>query len=286
MLNRVGEKEVLSLPYIQNLSLKNCWFSPHIFTEFIKELKESELQCLTLDSVSLTAFIRPGAHPAPLTTNPWNHQNNLAQAMAANLGVGHPFFLPPGLNQPVLAGQLAQLPVTVNNPNAEPSWLSQPRYGSWAQVIDTLTPGNRLADFRYAGGFTEQPEPREQSGFKKLVFKSCGYVRIPFDFDQSSVTHHGLNHRGSVPAAVTKRINDHENMMMKSGDSLLGSITNSMSDREMNTLKEAWNMNFGWDSPQQMTEAKHDGIVHAGIGRFNGSLEALAQPPDTDLTDL
>lgn len=286
MLNRVGEKEVLSLPYIQNLSLKNCWFSPHIFTQFISELKESDLQYLTLDSVSLTAFIRPGAHPAPLTTTPWNHQNNLAQAMAANVVVGQPFIIPPGLNQPGPAGQPAQLPVPVNNSNAEPSWLNQPRYGSWAQVIDTLTPGNRLADFRYAGGFTEQPEPREQSGLKKLVFKSCGYVRIPCDFDQSSIIHHGLNHRGSVPAAVTKRINDFESMMMKSGDSLLGSITNTMSDREMNTLKEAWNMNFGWGTSQQTIEAKYDGIVHAGVGRFNGSLEALATPLDTDVTDL
>ncbi|QSZ34794.1 hypothetical protein DSL72_007652 [Monilinia vaccinii-corymbosi] len=289
MINRVEEKEVLSLPYIQNLSLKNCWFSPHIFTRFVKDLKRCNLQHLTLDSVSLTAFIRPGAHPTPLISHALNHQHIWAQAMAANVGVGHQFVPLPVLNQPGvpgIAGPPAPLPVVAHNPNVQPGWLNQPRYGSWAQVIDTLTPGSRLADFRYDRGFDEEPEPKEQSGFKKLVFKSCGYVRIPFDFDQSSLPHHSLNSRSSAPFSVTRRINDYESMMMKSGDNLLGSVTNTMIDHEVKTLEEAWNMNFGWGSPtsRQVIEAKQDGIMHAGVARFSGSIEAPA--PDAEMTDL
>ncbi|KAJ8065724.1 hypothetical protein OCU04_006394 [Sclerotinia nivalis] len=289
MVSRVEEKEVLSLPFIKNLSLKNCWFSPHIFTRFIEELKQCNLQRLTLDSVSLTAFIRPGLHPTPHANNAMHQQNALAQAMAANMGIHNHLVAPPAWAQPPalgLAGPPAlPMPVVITNPNAQPVWLNQPRNGSWAHVIDILTPGERLADLRYAREFSEEPGPKTQSGLKELVFKSCGYVRLPLDFNQSAFND-GLNPRGSTPTGITKRINNYESMMMKSGDSLLGSITNTMSDLEVNTLENAWNMTLGWDAvnPQQLVEAKHDGITRAGFGRFNGTIQAAA--PEIVMTDL
>ncbi|CAD6456595.1 41a908c4-5a8f-4477-a9a3-338a88304556-CDS [Sclerotinia trifoliorum] len=289
MVSRVEEKEVLSLPFIKYLSLKNCWFSPHIFTRFIRELKQCNLQSLTLDSVSLTAFIRPGLHPMPHANNAMHQQNALAQAMAANMGIHNHLIAPPAWAQPPalgLAGPPAlPMPVVITSPNAQPAWLNQPRNGSWAHVIDILTPGETLADLRYARGFSEQPEPKTQSGLKELIFKSCGYVRLPLDFNQS-VFNDGLNPRGSTPTGITKRINDYESMMMKSGDSLLGSIANTMSDLEVKTLKYAWDMTLGWDAfnPQQLVEAKHDGITRAGFGRFNGTIQAA--PPEIAMTDL
>ncbi|TGO41281.1 hypothetical protein BHYA_0024g00600 [Botrytis hyacinthi] len=293
MVSRKGEKEVLSLPYIKNLSLKNCWLSPHVFMCFVKDLKQCSLQSLTLDSVSLTAFIRPGQHPMPRA----NHQQNaLAQAMAvdlaANLGfannhhlAAHAALFPPNMAAvpPFLAAAppATQLPAVMNNSNIQIAWLNEPRNGSWAQVIDTLTPGNRLADLRHAKEFGAEPQPRTQSSLKQLVFKSCGYARLPLEFNQSAI-HEGVGEqRGSVPAGVTKRINDYESIMMKPGDSLLASITNAMSDLEIEVLENAWNMTLGWGNlPTQLTtEANHDGILRAGFGRFNGSIVAAAQTP-------
>ncbi|ESZ93505.1 hypothetical protein SBOR_6108 [Sclerotinia borealis F-4128] len=273
MVNRVGEKEALSLPFIQNLSLKNCWFSPHIFMKFIEQLKGGDLQRLTLDSVSLTASIRPGAHPTPHANNALHQQNALAQAMAANMGIVNPFaphaWMPAGFaGQPAPALPTPAVPVVVNNLNAQPDWLNEPRNGSWAYVIDQLTPGSRLIDLRQGEEVSNEPEPTEQSDLKKLVFKSCGYIRLPFNFDQSALNDN-FNQRASSPPGVTKRINDYESMMMKSGDSLLGLITNTMSNLEMRTLENAWNMTLGWGPPnsQQIVEAKHDGITRAGSGR-------------------
>ncbi|KAF7948862.1 hypothetical protein EAE96_008044 [Botrytis aclada] len=293
MISRKGEKEVLSLPYIKNLSLKNCWLSPHIFTRFVKDLKQCSLQSLTLDSVSLTAFIRPGQHPMPRA----NHQQNaLAQAMAldmaANMGfannhhlAAHAALFPPNMAAvpPFLAAAppATQLPAVTTNSNAQPAWLNEPRNGSWAQVIDTLTPGNRLADLRHANKFGAEPHSRTQSSLKQLVFKSCGYARLPLEFNQSAIHEGGGEQRGSVPAGVTKRINEYESIMMKPGDSLLASITNAMSDLEVEVLRNAWNMTIGWANlPAQLTtEANHDGILRAGFGRFNGFIVAAAPTP-------
>ncbi|TGO88001.1 hypothetical protein BPOR_0190g00060 [Botrytis porri] len=290
MVSRKGEKEVLSLPYIKNLSLKNCWLSPHMFTRFVKDLKQCSLQSLTLDSVSLTAFIRPGQHPMPRA----NHQQNaLAQAMAVDMAVNmgfannhhlaaHAALFPPNMAAvpPFLAAAppATQLPAVMPNSNVQPAWLNEPRNGSWAQVIDTLSPGNRLADLRNANEFGEETQPRTQSSLKKLVFKSCGYARLPLEFNQSAIHEGGGEHRGSVPSGVTKRINDYESIMMKPGDSLLASITNAMSDLEVEVLQNAWNMTLGWGNlPTRLaTEANHDGILRAGCGRFNGSIVAAA----------
>ncbi|KAM0128962.1 hypothetical protein ACHAO1_008739 [Botrytis cinerea] len=290
MVSRKGEKEVLSLPYIKNLSLKNCWLSPHLLTRFVNDLKQCSLESLTLDSVSLTAFIRPGQHPMPRA----NHQQNaLAQAMAvdmaANMGfannhhlAAHAALFPP--NMPAVPPFLAaappatQLPVVTTNSNSQPEWLNEPRNGSWAQVIDNLSPGIRLADLRHSNESSAEPQPKTQSSLKQLVFKSCGYARLPLEFNQSAIHEGGGEQRGSVPAGVTKRINDYESIMMKPGDSLLASITNAMSDLEVEVLQNVWNMTLGWGNlPTQLTtEANHDGILRAGLGRFNGFIVAAA----------
>ncbi|KAK6601673.1 f-box domain-containing protein [Botrytis cinerea] len=258
MVSRKGEKEVLSLPYIKNLSLKNCWLSPHLLTRFVNDLKQCSLESLTLDSVSLTAFIRPGQHPMPRA----NHQQNaLAQAMAVDMAANMGF-----ANNHHLAAHAALFPP---NMPAVPPFLAaapQPRSCQW------------LADLRHSNESSAEPQPKTQSSLKQLVFKSCGYARLPLEFNQSAIHEGGSEQRGSVPAGVTKRINDYESIMMKPGDSLLASITNAMSDLEVEVLQNVWNMTLGWGNlPTQLTtEANHDGILRAGLGRFNGFIVAAA----------
>lgn len=73
-----GEDDVLNLPYIKRLSLKNCWISPHVFLNIFKHMSKEKLETIELESVSLTGppswtaapGIHPGGHGKPLHW-PW-----------------------------------------------------------------------------------------------------------------------------------------------------------------------------------------------------------------------
>ncbi|ROW06212.1 hypothetical protein VMCG_04551 [Cytospora schulzeri] len=73
-----GEDNVLNLPFISTLSLKNCWISPHVFLNVFKHMSKENLEHIELESVSLTGppswttvpSIHPGAHGKPLHW-PW-----------------------------------------------------------------------------------------------------------------------------------------------------------------------------------------------------------------------
>lgn len=46
--------DILNLPFISKLSLKNCWFTPHVFLFFFQHMFLEALREVTLESVSLT----------------------------------------------------------------------------------------------------------------------------------------------------------------------------------------------------------------------------------------
>ncbi|KAJ4414533.1 hypothetical protein N0V82_007879 [Gnomoniopsis sp. IMI 355080] len=46
--------DILNLPYVSRLALKNCWFAPHVFTFFFKHMFLEALEHVILESVSLT----------------------------------------------------------------------------------------------------------------------------------------------------------------------------------------------------------------------------------------
>jgi hypothetical protein len=281
MVNRVHEHPILTLPHIQHLSLKNCWISPHIILKFMLSLRESALQSLTLDSVSLTASVPPNAQPGPLTQagvaqNPQNAQNaqNAAVPAGANMLAGINALAPPGIAQNAQNAP-AQLPpaIPVND------WLQPPRSGSWAEIIDILTPGMTLADIRYSRDNTGlEPPPKEPTAFSKLALESCGYVRLPLDFEQTTIDpphiHHPLN------TSITKRIADIDAFMMKSHDSNLGVIVNHISAAESATLQHAWNMVPDWGTSrlELLADSRADGVANAGRGRLSGLIE-VAHPP-------
>lgn len=68
-----GEEEVINLPYVDKLSLKNCWFTPHVFLNVVRKMSREMLRDLELESVSLTgppskaneASIHPGPQGKP-----------------------------------------------------------------------------------------------------------------------------------------------------------------------------------------------------------------------------
>lgn len=60
--------DIVNLPYVTKLSLKNCWFSPHVFTFFFEHMALEALEEVVLESVSLTGpptlEIEPSIYPA------------------------------------------------------------------------------------------------------------------------------------------------------------------------------------------------------------------------------
>lgn len=66
---KFGEQDVINLPYVAKLSLKNCWFSPHVFLNVVKKMSREMLRDLELESVSLTGpptkANEPSIHPGP-----------------------------------------------------------------------------------------------------------------------------------------------------------------------------------------------------------------------------
>jgi len=310
MVNRAVQHPVLTLPNIKHLSLKNCWISPHIMLRFMGSMRKSGLQSLTLDTVSLTASIAPNAQPGPLTQagvaqnplNPANHANppnaqnaHIAGGLnGANMWAGLMVLpgaqLPPGglpalgmpPNAQIAPAQPPPPAAPLNNQQSfDEDSLQPPRPGSWADIIDKLTPGVTLAELRYSRD-TLGPEPpfREPTAFTKLALESCGYVRLPLDFNQIVVD--PPNTHVPLSASVTRRIADIDSFMMKSHDAHLGTIVNHLDAGESATLQNAWNMILEWDPSSRqelLADAHADGVATAGRGRIFGLIEG-PQPSD------
>jgi len=269
---------VLDLPHVRSLTLKNCWVSPHILNSFTQRLRSQLLQTITLDSISLTAPVSLGTHAQPMTAAA--AQVHAAQAQALN-AAQHALAVP--MNQPANPGAItnvappaaapAQTQTTGIEP-APPSWLDEPSPGSWADIIDRITPGKTLAAYRFEAELgPEPPEPRP-TNLVKIYFISCGYVRLPLDFNQLMLEGPASN---SENTTITKRRSDLENHMMKTSDYCLGTIINYISQEEFTTLEMAWNIEPGWSLDMNKALASlfiEDGIPNPGTGRFRGIIAA------------
>lgn len=271
--------EVLGFHYIEHLSLKNCWITPHIMARLSTSIRGCVLESLTLNSVSLTAPLPADAHLSliPETRNfASNAQLVVSTAAAHNhfvniQGIGAAL----GPNLPNLQNLIAQAipqPAVVLAAVAQLAWLDAPRSGSWSQFIDGLTPGNNLADMRYALGLGEEPPHRSRSSILKLKFESCGYVRLPLDFDQTVLDPPDVL---TISSTVSKRLEGVDRVMMKSNDPAQAAIVNHIDEVEKKTLQEGFDLTVNWDSSRSdMTEeAMMDGISHPGRGRFSGLID-------------
>jgi hypothetical protein len=56
------QKALLCFPYLEELTVRNCWITPSALLQFVKVHDKYSLKHLTLDSVSLTAMLRPAAN--------------------------------------------------------------------------------------------------------------------------------------------------------------------------------------------------------------------------------
>ena len=285
---------ILTLPYVEHLTLKNCWMSPHILCRFANTLRQQALKTLAFHSVSLSAPAPRNAQPGPVHMHHPQHHiihqanaNFQAQVIqlqpnqaggAVNLGAAFHMqqaFLPHiGALQP--HAQVQGQPGGLNQ--AAPatfSWLDPPRVGSWAHLIDRITPGETLARLRYARDLGPEPPAPEPTKLKKIIFNSCGYIRLLLDFDQTMLD--PPNPATADTHTVAKRRSEIEQYMMKPQEHTLGVIINHINEDEVRTLESAWNLRMGWGKSNKIlaVQSVADGIRAAGQGRFRGKIESL-----------
>lgn len=280
MVDRKQVQPVLRLPHLKHFSMKNCFVTPHMMREFVVGLKTDGIESITFNSVSLTANIPQGTNPVPLP-----EVNRMAHA-----GAFAPLQPPPPPAQPINqpANPLGVAQVNVATPAAAlqtlvpisavaapvpnvPNLLGPPRYDSWTSIVDVLTPRLTIAQLRSARGFGYAPEPSSPTTIKKLDFTSCGYVQLPLDFNQSSLTF-------TIPTFVyglAKRKGDIAAQMVNPFDPFLGNIVNFMPKREVDILQNVFALTVDWstrgnDRDELIADCEADGFMDAGRGRFDG----------------
>ena len=282
---------MVSLPYVEHLTLSNCWITPPNLLRLVSNHKASKLTKLTLDSVSLTVTPRPSD-----PTNNNNHNYNGfathdlqhmpvagAQVILPH-GPGHAHHQPPGPAPPANA-----------TPNAPPY-----REGSWPSILSHAIASPQNATTTTT---TTIPSPLN-SALHTLTLLSCGYARLAdFSLDQSALEEHTLLQQHRLAATgrqhwFTKRYGLLLGSMMASKDALLGEIVSGIPAGELWCLESGWGVREGGgegnrggggddededveggedeeqaEGRRKLEESEFDGCVKGGVGRISGVVE-------------
>jgi hypothetical protein len=199
---------LLSLPHVKHLSLKNCWATPHVMLQTIRQMAMSSLEKLEFETVSLsgqpttTIQIPLGQQLLNIPAG-FNLPHNLNHMVVNNGFIG----LPPqhqiaplangAANEPIPLPQVPELPP----PSHIPDRLLQPDWLSWTGFIEHFSPGTTirriLGDDEIDGQSAQQlwadklisiaaflPKAgrliadEKRYKLKCLSFKTCGYVSV------------------------------------------------------------------------------------------------------------
>jgi hypothetical protein len=301
---------LLDLPYVREFSLKNCWASPHVLTQTIRNMALHSLERLDFESVSLSG--PPVFAPQPV---------NVAQ-VAEDVGLPLPPIFPGGV-APMIAGPVGE-PAAAMFPQPAPAppapsdeqqsdGLVLPEPFSWAGFCEHFSPGIKmrmLPRFRDTAGSmvdgTIKPEdltlPLEkdlapflphadqlavdeaQYNLSSITFKSCGYVFVDV---------RNLDFRALLPpegpaahAFISSLRHDIFHSMQYCKDKLLGRILPFILPAEWKTLETVFLMERGWAnvySTQVSDDAVADGFEYPGMGRFSGTVEKLQDAQDIEM---
>lgn len=248
--NHVTEPDprtIITFNHIKDLTVQNAWVSPLMLEAFMTKSQDTSLRTLTLDSISLTA----------------TH----GQRLVAPLTTANEFLDP------------------IHPPSM---WLHEtlPTTHCWPAVIDRITPGATFLDRRYDAGLVAdtytnpQPPPSFRGFVSRLIFKSCGYVRISGvsiqEFNQNDLVYPntdpvdaGLKARAAALAEKGIMLSD-KNPSTGAEWPLLGKLVQSVHPIEKRVLEEAWRMRFGWEDELERWASVEDGQFEGGTGRFSG----------------
>ncbi|OAQ68320.1 F-box domain-containing protein [Pochonia chlamydosporia 170] len=303
---RDDQRNLLHLPYIKHLSLKNCWSSPHIFLQTVRQFALSSLEKLELESVSLSG---------PPTAVAQGPLINAAVAIPVQLGPpaladdddaddDNDLELDVALDELPLASvlqlPLPQLMLSINPPTNDSNQsltdrLHQPDLLTWAGLIDHFSPSVKIKQLlaeqadddavstasavnvdivaRYIPHADDLPKDELRYRLGCLSFKSCGYVTVDTPYlDTRAVL--SESHIGHTVAHVNNQ--DITSLMQSSKDMLLARITQWIPKQEEVILTTGFGMSMGWKGIYEarvIDDAIADGVRKPGCGRFSGEIE-------------
>jgi hypothetical protein len=302
---------LLLLPYIKHLSLKNCWSSPHVFLQTVRQFALSSLEKLELESVSMSGppIIREQAVLAPvvpavpaglLPAVAAASTTGLAQEDTADLESDEDE-VPPN---PVFA-HFMQAIMPSFNLNMEDTnhmtmeSLDQPQFLTWAGLVDHFSPGVKIRDL-----LTEHMDPgslsraleqhvdavsnfipdsanlrRDERKYRLrcLSVKSCGYVVVDTpSLDPTAI----LPPTYQLNYVIRNGTREFAKLMQSCQDQMLAQIAPAMKLREQFLLTNAFGMTLGWNNiydPHVICRAKADCVLDPGTCRFSGEIESHAR---------
>ncbi|KAI1093951.1 hypothetical protein F5B19DRAFT_95910 [Rostrohypoxylon terebratum] len=242
-------ENLLILPHIAKLSLKNCWFAPNVFYRIVNTMmRDHKLECLELESVSLSGPpILRGAMPdtemAPLRKHKMGGMNGESEYT-----------------------------------------LREPPYLSWGSVIDALAPVQGISELLFQETNRSRPiQLVKDNKLRKLVFKSCGYVSIPDTrfisdrrFKSILIPIRVALMKLRFLQRIIPKMRQMANFMQISTDRHLGSVLGFVDPLEMLALEKVYGLKGGWNAVYggaMINAAVVDGIFCPGMGRFSGTIE-------------
>ncbi|WEW54753.1 hypothetical protein PRK78_000178 [Emydomyces testavorans] len=243
---RKGPNGILTFKHIKSLTFENCWFAPRALIQFLQKSKRSALESLTFDSCSLVAY--PGfkrraqtrfCHETVAARNRYNRR------------------MPPGI---------------------------------WATIIAQFGPRVPFGERDFLLNHVEfldlkPPQRKPLDHLRRLEFVSCGYALLGPFYNQNNLVmdvYSNDERRDAVDnqARVVRDVDLTQvpaygpfSQRVYTGDLLLGSIIQSIDEREEFTLVTGFGFRFGWsgsDRLRQLVEA--DGWRPGGTGRFSGEV--------------
>ncbi|KAI1450045.1 hypothetical protein F5Y02DRAFT_413721 [Annulohypoxylon stygium] len=242
-------ENLLILPHIVDLSLKNCWFAPNVFYRIVNTMmRHHKLECLELESVSLSG------PPILRATMP---DVDLARLRSIRIG---------------------------DSEDDSHFVLREPPNLSWGSIIDALAPVQGITEYLIQVKHRCMPiQMVKDNKLKKIVFKSCGYVTIP---DRRFISARRFENF-LLPATlalkklkfiekVLEKMEESNKIVQVSTDRHLGSIVGFVDPLELPALDHVYGLKEGWPGvydDAMINAADCDGIFSPGMGRFSGTIE-------------
>ncbi|KJZ75689.1 hypothetical protein HIM_04846 [Hirsutella minnesotensis 3608] len=249
--------QLLTLPFVKRLSLKNCWLPPHAFLYTIRNMALSSLEELKLETFSITG--PPTVDQQPSFVRMLLHQRleDVGQDDGDMPDSLHPWMLNHDHNNPVI--ERADLT-------------------SWPGILTHFLYGTPL-DFDPLAHLPDHVRfDAMQNDYKlrSLSLKSCGYVAI--DCPHIDTVAIMMPTRRILPSleGLSKSAREALSPLMQSMVSgLNGIVVPWMRPYEKLGLADIFDVKWGWKGiydEQDILDAVADGVVKPGNGRFTGQI--------------
>ncbi|TWU74698.1 hypothetical protein ED733_004871 [Metarhizium rileyi] len=290
---------LLQLPHVKHLSLKNCWSSPHVFLQTIRQFALSSLESLELESVSLSG-------PPTTVAQATLHQETAAvanQAVVALMEEDDPDVdttqdgsVPELIVPPLPPQNFPIYPPSDDAQDLSVNRLQQPDLFTWAGLVDHFSPNIKLRQLlagqsdpntlstalaeRVRAVYQYIPHTADLRGdeyrycLRCISFRSCGYVSVDAPYlNTRAVLPESLYGHGIIHSAESEI----SNQMQTCKDQLLAKTTQYMTLQEQGILTNGFGMSMGWAGvydKQLINDAMLDGVKSPGLGRFSGLIES------------